>query len=370
MTDIFVPSRTPLEVLTGHRVTGFTYELLDRSGGVVDVLTGAQDGGSLTWTANQAVKGRGSMPYIFDRQQVPWESCRIRVSVTVESASGDGEVTWGLGVWVPSIPKWTDRELGSFATINLLSREALLERVRKPYGYGLAAGTPIVAAIRDLIIDAGESPGALTDSDAVLAADRAWPPGTSVLSIINDLATAGGYFSLYSDEVGQYRLSPAIRPSARARAWDFIGARAIYRRDVERELDLSSVPNVFIAIQQAAGEEPALVAVARNDDPEDPLSTVNRGEVSLEPETVDAASQEVLDAYASRRLAALRNATARVVVEHALVPLRVNDTARFPVRDRATGVDEIKLHTVFQTTATLHPTALAKTTLQEVVIDG
>lgn len=353
-----------MSVLTGHRRQEWTYELLDRTGAVLGLLTGARPGGRLTWTANQSVKGRGDLLYLRDTQDVDWLTARIRITLTVHPLDGGQPVQIGMGVWVPSVSEWTHAPTGATAKIPLLSRETILARQGIPHTYSLAAGTNIAQAVRDLIIGAGEPVGAISDSDAALAVDRVWEPHTSRLRIINDLAIAGGFFSLFSDSLGQYRLEPSTRATTRPIAWRFDGETRVIVPTYPHARDLN-VPNVVPVRARTEHDEDPLTAVARNDDPNSPLSTVHRGEVWADVEDVDAADLETLEAYASRRLAEHMSIAASATVTGLTLPLWFNDAVTF--EDAAHGVTG--RHVVTSRTVELTPTGLSELVLREVVGD-
>lgn len=362
---VAVPSRD--EVLSGHRKQEFTYKLLDRSGQVLGDLEGVEPGGSLTWTANQSVKGRGSLPFTDQGADINWLSARIGISLTVADVAGAGEpVTIGCGVWVPSIPKWLHEPGRTSATISLLSRETVLSRWPIRRVYSLPAGTVITTAVRALLAEAGEPAGAITDSTATLATDRTWPATATILQIINDLAKAGNFFSLYTDAAGQYRFTPYVKPSSRTRAWDFKGSKAVFVPKFTREQDLASVPNVLQVQQNAPGGTDPIIVEASNNDPASPFSTVARGVVAADPESIDAVDAATMLAYANRRLADLTNATAQCEADHLIVPMWFNDAAWFSAPRH--NIDA--LHVISSTTIACKPTGLAKTIFREVLIDA
>lgn len=353
-----------MSVLTGHRRQEWTYELLDRTGAVLGLLTGARPGGRLTWTANQSVKGRGDLLYLRDAQDVDWLTARIRITLTVHPLDGGQPVQIGMGVWVPSVSEWTHAPTGATAKVPMLSRETILARQGLPYTFSLDAGTNIAQAVRDLIIGAGEPAGAITASDAVLAVGRAWEPHTSRLRIINDLAVAGGFFSLFSDSLGQYRLEPATRASTRTIAWRFAGDTRVIVPTYAYAKDMN-VPNVVPVRARTDNDAAPLTATARNDDPASALSTVHRGEVWADVEDVDAADLGTLEAYAARRLTEHMSVAGTATVTGLTLPVWFNDAVTF--EDSANGVSG--RHIITSRTVELSASGLSQLTLREVISD-
>ena len=115
---------------------------------------------------------------------------------------------------------------------------------------------------------------------------------SSVLKVVWDLLDAGGYCIRISG-MGEV----AIGPKPKVGEWEPCDAKAALFPGVDRELDITSVPNVYRAYSETAWAE------AVNDDPESRVSTVSRGRrvemVDTSPTRVDG---ETLGSYCARRL--------------------------------------------------------------------
>src|SRR5699024_6814429 len=81
--------------------------------------------------------------------------------------------------------------------------------------YTAPAGASVVGVVRDLIAEAGESTAAIGDDSATLTSAMMWEAGTTRLRIINDLLDAAGFFSLWVDHAGQYRVTRYVPPAQR-----------------------------------------------------------------------------------------------------------------------------------------------------------
>lgn len=230
--------------------------------------------------------------------------------------------------------------------------------------YSLAAGANIIEAVRDLIEDAGEAAGALTESDKTLAAPRAWESSTPRLTIINDLLDTANYLSLFTDGDGNYRAEPYVRPASRPVRWEFLdGTNCVYRPLLSRKRDQYNIPNRVIAKTQGTGDTPGLVSVADNTDPNSEWSQTTLGRVKSRTIEVEAADQATLDAIARRRLIALTTPQSTIVIDALPVPVSVNDAVRF--RRLPMGVDS--RHVVSRIEMPTRPTGLARYTLTQVV---
>lgn len=356
VVPIEVPSGT--DALTTHRVQSVWVEMLDSDMGILGTLDGVT-GGSCAWTSSASVKGSGSLDVQERGQDIDWLSVRLRVVAEVENYG-----SWGLGVFLPDIPEraWND-ETSQFS-VTLLGLETVLAQDELAESYSLPAGTVIIDAVRDLIEAAGENAGAVTDSDAELATGKVWPAGTSRLAVINDLLDTANYFALFTDGDGAFRAEPYSRPAQRAPRWLFTDeSDGIYRPQFTRSEDLYKVPNRLIARQPGVGNTEGLAASWDNTDPLSPFSIDARGRVISRTEDWEAPDEVTLEAIARRRLIELSSPSASINIEHLLVPLAVNDAARF-----RRGVAEIDtLVVVSRIELDIAATTLMRTTLREVV---
>ena len=151
------------------------------------------------------------------------------------------------------------------------------------------------------------------------------------------------------------------------------GDAAIHSAEWTIDRDVFSVPNVVVCVGTpgsddtqrgqdvyGAGPTPAVVGVARNSSPSDPLSTVNRGEITHVETGVKATSQDAIDKIAQRLLEEKSMPAASLVIEHLPINIRPGDVVEFVsqgLRMRGT-VQEMKIP--------LSPTALVTTTIKEV----
>lgn len=115
---------------------------------------------------------------------------------------------------------------------------------------------------------------------------------TSVLQVVWDLLDAGG-FCIRISGTGEV----AIAPKPRGSTWEACDTKAALFPGVERELDLTSIPNVYRAYSETAWAE------AVNDDPDSRVSTVSRGRrVEMVDTSPTRVNGETLASYCARRL--------------------------------------------------------------------
>jgi hypothetical protein len=353
-----------LAVLTGSRVESWWVEHLTRSGASLGVLDGVQ-AGSVQQNVNAVISGGGTLTIDELGQGVDWLADRLRVWWKVSGAAGDEE--WPLGTFLPSVPTSQHSDTDVVWSVDLLDTVSVLAEDAVTAAVTVAAGQVVTTAITSIITAAGEE-AALTPSTETLTADLTWPAGTSRLRIVNDLLRAINYFSIRADGWGRLAAGPYRSPSTRPVAWEFTpGAAAVHVADMSREQDLYKVPNQVILLTAAGPDAESLTSVAVNSDPGSPLSTVSRGRtITVVEEGVEATSQSVLDDIAARRLLELSATTAKIDLQHAALPLSINDVVTVDTTDPSTGAAVTRRGVVQTWSLDLAVGAQTRTTLLEV----
>ncbi|WP_292702305.1 hypothetical protein [Microbacterium sp. 69-10] len=286
-------------------------------------------GGSGEIVAQSTLGGSGSLTLDQRGQAIDWMSNRVR------AIFHNGEDSWPWGTYLLSSPSEKHTAFGVTFEVGLLTKMNVIAEDTVEDRYSLTAGAQIVATVRDLIVSTGETRVAVTDSDAVLSSALTWEAGTSKLRIINDLLQAAGYWSLWCDGSGLFRVEPYVDPSLRPMSYSFEhGETSVHFPDWTSERDMTSVPNRFIAVAQGDEETPPLVGVAVNENPESPFSFQARGRwITATEEGVEAESQTVIDTYAARKLRDGMDPVSRLTVTHALLQLEQNALVQFIPED-------------------------------------
>ncbi len=201
-------------------------------------------------------------------------------------------------------------------------------------------GTLYLDAVEQLLSASGINTVFTTPNPAVFAEPREdWDAGTPYLTIVNDLLAEINYRPLFFDENGAAVLEPASIPDAAQirHTLDDADPETMVVLPITRTNDTFSAPNKFIVFCANPEKSENMVAVAVNDNPQSPISTVRRGREIVSVSTVDnIASQAELQAYAER----LRNDSLltgeTVTVSTGLLPgWRVGDAVAMHQRPRA-----------------------------------
>mgnify|MGYP000902892572 CR=1 FL=1 len=343
--------------MSSHRQAEFVVRLLDEQDQEIRVLDGVM-GGSVSLSATTRLRASGQLSIQETGEEIDWLSHRVRIDYEPV-----GMEPWSLGVFLLSSPQDSHSESGTSWDVDLLGKLAVLDGDSIEQTLAVPAGTNLVEAAHQLIRDAGETRVAVTPSTATSASEMVWDPGTSVLTVVNELLDAAGYWACFTDGAGVVHLEPYVRPAARARTFNFVeGETAIHSAEWTREQDLAAVPNRVLLVGQGDQDRPALVGVATNEDPQSRFSRQRRGRWITVSETgVEAADQATITAKARRKLIEASTPQAKLQVSHMPIPVAPNHAGIF----RSQGADSrVVLQSIeYQ----LDPTALVKSTLIEVV---
>lgn len=217
----------------------------------------------------------------------------------VQTPSGWAE--FPLGIFLLSAPTRTDddnaviRDIQGYDKLLILDDDKFIDR------YVITAGTNYRDAISDIIQSAGDTKINIEQTDKTLDKDREFEPGTSKLDAINALLALINYDSLYVDVHGYFCSRSYQSPTQRAAEYTYTdNALSVTLPGVEEEFPINDVPNQFIAVRSNSEDEP-LYSSYTNDNPDSPVSTVNRGRtITRKDEVEDIADQEALDGYVQR----------------------------------------------------------------------
>lgn len=343
--------------LLGHREERYQVELLnnlDESQGFLDGV----EGGSLKWNANADLPGSGKVDLLSLSQPINFSKDRIRIWWEVT-----GVDPWPMGVYVLSAPATQYKGDGTYHRLILTDKlsvvreDVLLETLQIP------AGTNIVQAAVDQVRATGENRIAFTDSDATLTNALTFPPGTRRQAVVNTLLDACGYWSLWTDRWGQFRIEPYIAPADRSVVWPFEeGETSIHSPEWEHELALWEATNTVVLTSQPDDNDQFFKAYAVDDNPDSPTSTVSMGRVlnAIVEENVEASSQLDLQTQANRKLLDNSNVVGKLEVSHAPVPVWYNEAVSF----RSQGMDT--LATITQMSLKLEAGSLVRATWRQV----
>lgn len=169
------------------------------------------------------------------------------------------------------------------------------------------------------------------------------------LSYLRDLASSAEH-SFDLDEMGRVLFSPIQDTASLQPVWTFTDDNSsILYPDFDLEHDMYNIPNVLEVIYSS--DSVNLYSRLVNDDPNSPISTVNRGREVLyretNPDIVGDPTQEKVDEYAIKLLKKMSTLEYTVSYKHGYCPVRVGDCVRLDYK-RANVVD-VKAKVISQT---------------------
>ena len=334
----------------------------------------------MTLSATSRLRASGQLSLTETAQEIDWFNMHARVDYVPVGMEG-----WPVATFVMSSPTRSVNDHRVTRDVELLSTLAYLDRmstdrIEQVENDHLSDGKwslikRYAAKAKNLRMgftkfgDYGFVGGPSLINEAIT-----YDVGTNILTMLNDCARLVGWGALTPDPYGVITGGPYIRPSRRPVSYVFReGDTAIHSADWTIDRDLFAVPNVVVCVgtpgsddtkrgedRYYAGPSPAVVGVARNDRKDDPLSTVNRGEVVHVETGVKVTSQSAIDQWAARVLAEKSMPAATLVIEHLPVNIRPGDVIEFVSQgQRLRG-------TVQKMEIPLSPTALVKTEIKEI----
>lgn len=209
-------------------------------------------------------------------------------------------VEWPQGVFIPITP---NRHIGSGSTVtrdvDLYDPLLQYDDDKVSARYTVTAGTNYITKIVELL--GASTPQLVTASSKTLPAAKEWEPGTSKLSIINDLLGALNYEALWFDETGRAICAPYVAPGDMPVEWRYATDQSsVIMPGVDHTLDLFNVPNKWVLTVSEA-DRAILTATYTNSNVNSPTSTVNRGRTIVDYRTeTEAADQATLNAKVLR----------------------------------------------------------------------
>lgn len=216
-----------------------------------------------------------------------------------------------------------------------------LKEDRPVVGYYIPKKENVMDYVYRLTREHARAPVARTECSTDLFSDFVANTDDTWLSFINDLA-ANAKYKATLDDLGRILFSPKQDLASLQPIWTYSDDNSsILYPDLSMDHDMYGIPNVVEVTYSDANEYYHARVV--NDDPNSPISTVNRGREipyrETNPSVLGDPTNDQVQTYAARLLKELSTVEYTVTYTHGYCPVRLGDCVRLDYkRGQLTGV--------------------------------
>jgi len=218
-----------------------------------------------------------------------------------------------------------------------------------PLGYFILKGENIMDNAYRLTREYARAPVVVPKCDTNLHYDFVANTNDTWLTFVNDLMSNAKY-NFMLDEMGRILFAPKQDTASLQPVWTYDdGNSSILYPNISVDRDIYSIPNVVEVIYSNGSDH--YYARVVNDDPNSPISTVNRGrEIThrvTDPDLIGDPTENQIDEYANQLLRDLSSLEYTLSYTHGYCPTRVGDCVRLDY-SRA-GLRDVKAKIITQT---------------------
>lgn len=253
-----------------------------------------------------------------------------------------------LGTFLVQTPSWSFD--GKTKEISVDAYTPLLELKENlpPIGYSLLEGENIMNIAYRLCRERVRAPVIEAVCDTNLYDDFVANTNDTWLTFLTDLIENAKYvFDL--DEMGRVLFLPVQDTASLQPVWTYTDDNSsILYPDISLDRDLYGIPNV-VEVVYSSGKDNYYARVV-NDNPNSPISTVNRGREIVHrvtnPSLYGDPTENQTREYAERLLKELSTLECTVTYSHGYCPVRVNDCVR--LNYTRSGISGVKAKVISQ----------------------
>lgn len=253
-----------------------------------------------------------------------------------------------LGTFLVQTP--TSSFDGKIRNVSMDAYTPLLElkENQPPLGYSILKDENIMDIAYRLTQEHVRAPVVKCENSSTLFYDFVSDPSDTWMIFIADLISNAKYtFSL--DEMGRILFSPIQDTASLQPVWTYNDDNSsILYPEISMDHDLYGIPNV-VEVVYSNGSDCYYSRVV-NDDPNSPISTVNRGREIVhrvtDPNLIGDPTENQIDEYATQLLRALSSLEYTLTYSHGYCPVRIGDCVRLNY-SRA-GLTDIKAKVISQ----------------------
>ena len=272
--------------------------------------------------------------------------CYIRVYlVTIQNGIKERHP---LGTYLVQTPSSSFN--GKIRDVSMDAYTPLLElkEGQPPIGYSLLKGEKIMDMAYRLIREHARAPVVPTYDSSALFSNFVADINDTWLSFLQDLIS-NAKFSFGLDDMGRILFSPEQDTASLQPVWTYNDDNcSILYPDFSMDHDLYGIPNV-VEVIYSKGEDHYYAKVV-NDDPNSPISTVNRGREIVyrvtDPDLIGDPTENQINEYASKLLRNLSSLEYTVSYTHGYCPVRLGDCVR--INYSRAGLSNVKAKVISQ----------------------
>lgn len=253
-----------------------------------------------------------------------------------------------LGTFLVQTPSYSFD--GKVRSVSLDAYTPLLELKENPppLGYSILKGDNIMDAAYLLVRENARAPVVKASSSEKLTFDFVANAQDTWMSFLKDLI-ANAKFNFALDEMGRILFAPIQDTASLQPVWTYSDDNSsILCPEVTLDNDIYGIPNVVEVIYTKGGNN--FHSIVTNDDPNSPISTVNRGRVIkhrvTDPDLNGNPTQLQIDEYAKKLLRELSTLEYSVSYSHGYCPVRIGDCVR--LNYARAGLNGVKAKVVSQ----------------------
>lgn len=272
--------------------------------------------------------------------------CYIRIyMITVQNGITEKHP---LGTYLVQTPSSSFN--GKVRNVSMDTYTPLMELKEKqpPIGYSLLKGSNIMENTYLITRENLRAPVVKTECPETLSGDFVSNTNDTWLTFTSDLMSNAKYeYSL--DEMGRILFSPKQELASLQPVWTYNDDNSsILHPDIDMQHDLYGIPNV-VEVIYSNGKDYFYSRIV-NDDPNSPVSTINRGREIVYRETSPNISgtptEMMIQEYAERLLRELSSPEYTITYTHGYCPVRLGDCVR--LNYSKAGLKDIKAKVISQ----------------------
>lgn len=273
--------------------------------------------------------------------------CYIRIYlVTIQNGIRE---RFPLGTYMIQTPRYSFD--GKIRNISLDAYTPLIELKEKhpPIGYSLMKNTNIMESAYMIMREQMRAPVGRSDKDDTLFTNFVANLDDTWITFLRDLV-ANANMRIELDELGRVIFAPKQELETLQPIWTFdTNNSSILYPNFDIEHDLYGIPNEVEVVYSNSTMTSSVTAV--NDNPNSPVSTVNRGRRITyritNPEVIGNPSEQQLKDYAERVLRSMSSIAYTVSYKHGYCPVRIGDCVRLNYENA--GLKNVKAMVISQT---------------------